>query len=138
MGRINWGRVILGGLVAGLVFTVTDFFVNGVLLGQDWENVLKTLGHPGSPTALIFFVTWAFLAGIGSIWLYAAVRPRFGPGPKTAILAGFAFWIFDDALPTLGQLAFGLIPRRLLLIGVCVGLVEGIVASLAGAWLYTE
>lgn len=138
MGRINWSRVILGGLVAGLIFSVTDFFVNGVVLGQDWEAALKALGHPGSPKALIFFVTWAFLAGIGAIWLYAAVRPRFGPGPKTAILAGIAFWIFDDVLPTLGQLAFGLIPQRLLLIGACVGLLEGIVASLLGASLYKE
>lgn len=138
MGKINRGRVLLGGLVAGVIFIVVDFLMNGVVLAHDWEAALKALGLTPSPNALVYFVIWALLAGIGAIWLYAAVRPRFGPGPKTALLAGLAFWIFDDALPTLGKLAFGLFPLRLLLIGAVVGLAEGMVASLAGAWIYKE
>ena len=31
---------------------------------------------------------WAFV----TVWLYAAIRPRFGPGPKTAICAGLIVW----------------------------------------------
>lgn len=138
MGKINRGRVLLGGLVAGVIFIVVDFLMNGVVLAHDWEAALKALGLTPSPNALVYFVIWALLAGIGAIWLYAAVRPRFGPGPKTALLAGLAFWIFDDALPTLGKLAFGLFPLRLLLVVALVGLAEGMVASLAGAWIYKE
>lgn len=91
-----------------------------------------------TPGALVVFVIWGFLAGISAIWLYAAARPRFGPGAKTAALTGFAFWIFAYALPTLGNWALGLFPKRLLLFGVIVGLVEVILASVAGAWLYKE
>ena len=53
-------------------------------------------------------------------------------------LTGFAFWIFVYVLPTLGNWALGLFPKRLLVIGVLVGLVEVILASVAGAWLYKE
>jgi hypothetical protein len=42
------------------------------------------------------------------------------------------------ALPILGQKPLGLFPMRLLVVGGVVGLVEIIVASLVGAWLYKE
>jgi len=42
------------------------------------------------------------------------------------------------ALSTLGQMPLGLFPKRLLVLGGIVGLVEIVVGSLAGAWLYKE
>jgi hypothetical protein len=32
MRSINWGRVIFGGLLAGVVINVVEFFLNGVVL----------------------------------------------------------------------------------------------------------
>ena len=55
--------------------------------------------------------------GIAAIWLYAAARPRFGAGPKTAGLTGFTYWIMGYALPTLGQIPVGLFPKRLSVCG---------------------
>ena len=139
MGKINWGRVLLGGLLAGVIINAVEFLVNGVVLRRDLEEAMKALGRTAmAPNALVLFFIWGFLAGISAIWLYAAARPRFGPGAKTAALTGFAFWIFAYALPTLGQWALGLFPERLLVIGVLAGLVEVILASVAGAWLYKE
>lgn len=139
MGKINWTRVLLGGLLAGVIINAFEFFTNGVVLARNWEAAMKALGRPPmAPSALVVFVIWGFLAGISAIWLYAAARPRFGPGAKTAALTGFAFWVFAYALPTLGNLALGLFPKRLLVIGVLVGLVEVILASVTGAWLYKE
>ncbi len=139
MGKINWTRVLLGGLLAGVIINLFEFVTNGVVLGHDWEEAMKALGRSAmTPSALVIFVIWGFLAGISAIWLYAAARPRFGPGAKTAALTGFAFWIFAYALPTLGYWALGLFPQRLLIIGTLVGLVEAILASVAGAWLYKE
>lgn len=99
---------------------------------------MKALGRTMPASALVIFIIWGFLAGISAIWLYAAARPRFGPGVKTAVRTGFAFWVFSYALPAFGQFAFGLFPQRLLLIGTLGGLVEIILASLAGASLYME
>jgi len=137
--RIKWTRVCLGGLLAGVINNLFEFVTNGVVLRRDWAEAMKALGRSAmAPTALVVFVIWGFLVGISAIWLYAAARPRFGPGVKTAALTGFAFWIFASALPTLGNWALGLFPKRLLVIGVLVGLVEVILASVAGAWLYKE
>lgn len=138
MGKINWGRVLLGGIVAGVIINIFEFVTNGLVLSRDLEAAMKALGRTMDPGAIGVFVIWGFLAGICAIWLYAAARPRFGPRAKTAALTGFAFWIFSYALPSVGQWALHLFPHRLIAIGTLVGLVEVIIGSIAGAAIYKE
>jgi len=138
MGKINWGRVFVGGLVAGLIINLFEYVTNGVLLAANWDAAMKALGRHFPASAIPVFIVGGFITGVAAIWLYAAARPRFGAGPKTAALTGFAYWIMGYALPTLGQIPVGLFPKRLLVIGSIVGLVEIVVASIVGAWLYRE
>lgn len=143
MGKINWARVVLGGVVAGVIINVFEFVANGVFLAADWEAMMKALGRTNfpSPSAGVILLIWGFLSGIGVIWLYAAVRPRFGPGVKTALLTGFAFWLLTTVLRTIDDAGVGypfLYPPRLLTILVLMCLVQFIAASIAGAWIYRE
>jgi hypothetical protein len=138
MGKINWTRVLLGGLLAGFIINIFEYVTNGVLLAAEWDAAMKALGRHLYTSAIAVFIVGGFIGGIAAIWLYAAARPRFGAGPKTAALTGFAYWMVGYALPTLDQMPLGLFPKRLLVAGCIVGLAEIIVASLAGAWLYKE
>src|SRR5260370_13268037 len=138
MGKVDWVGVVLGGLVAGLMINIFEYVTNGVVLAANWDAAMKALGRQLSMSAVAVFIVGGFIGGIAAIWLYAAVRPRFGAGPKTAALTGCAYWVVGYALPTLGQMPLGLFPRRLLVIGSIVGLVEIIVASVVGAGLYKE
>ena len=138
MGKINWTRVILGGLVAGLIINVFESVLNGVILAKDMEAAISALGKQMSGGALALFIAWGFLVGIFAIWLYAAIRPRYGAGPKTAACAGAAVWGLGYLLAAVGPLALHLFPRRLMAIGLAVGLVEVIIGTIAGAWLYRE
>lgn len=88
--------------------------------------------------AIVIFNIWGFLLGIATVWLYAAIRPRYGAGPKTAIRAGVVTWAVAVFLANLGNYPLGLFPTRLLVISSVVGLVEIVVATLVGAWLYRE
>lgn len=138
MGKINWGRVIAGGLVAGIVINVFEYVTNGRILAADWAAAMQNLGRQMPSGAVAIFIVWGFLVGISAIWLYAAARTRFGPGPGTAILIGFAYWVIGYLLPNFVNWALALFPSRLLAITTVVGLVELIVASLAGASIYKE
>jgi len=138
MTKVNWNRVLLGGLLAGVIINVFQFVTNGVVLASQWEAAMKALGRSMSGSALIAFTILGFISGITAVLLYATFRRRFGPGPKTAVLTGSIFWIIGYALPSLGFSAAGFLPRRLMLIGIIVGFVEVILASVAGAWLYKE
>ncbi len=84
------------------------------------------------------FIAWGFLVGIFAIWLYAAIRPRYGAGPKTAACAGAAVWGLGYLLAAVTPLALHLFPRRLMAIGLAVGLVEVVIGTLVGGWLYRE
>ena len=90
MDRINWNRVLLGGLLAGLIINASEFVLNGVVLQSDWNAAMKALNKPGDVTGgqIAGFNLWGFATGIIAVWLYAAIRPRYGAGPKTAAIAG--------------------------------------------------
>ena len=139
MGRINVGRVVGGGLLAGLVLNVQDFLVHGVMLKADWEQAMTALGKPGAMNdqAVAVFVVIDFLIGIWALWLYAAMRPRFGPGPRTAVIAGLTAWVVF-ALFTVSQMPMGLFSTKLLLLPLAIALVIAPLAVAAGAYVYKE
>jgi hypothetical protein len=50
-------------------------------------------------------------------FLYAAMRPRFGAGPKTAVIAAVAFWSGGYVLSLIGYGMVGLYPAGLYDVG---------------------
>ncbi len=140
MAHTNRGRVIMGGLLAGIVINVVEFITNGVVLKGAWGQAMQALGKPAtlSTGTVVMFIIWGFLLGIAAVWLYAAIRTRYGPGPNTAFRAGLAAWAIAVFLPNLGNYAMALFPLPLLLDSTIVAVVEIVIATLAGAWVYKE
>jgi hypothetical protein len=139
MSSINMGRVVVGGLVAGLLINVSEFVLNAVVLADDMTAAMAALNRPPIDNRMIvWFVLLAFGIGIMTVWVYAAVRPRFGPGVGTAICASLVVWGLAYLYPNVSTIILGLFPTRLLIIATVWGLVEVLVAGVAGAWIYTE
>jgi hypothetical protein len=139
VGKINLLRVILGGLVAGFVINLGEFLLNEPILGRRWAEAMEALNRPPmGGAAILHFVILGFALGIVAVYLYAAIRPRFGAGPKTAVCAGLLVWFFVYLYGGLGILGMGLFPRSLVLIGIGWGLLELPIATVFGAWLYKE
>ena len=138
MSKINWGRVLLGGVVAGLVIDVVEYVLNTYVLGSEMAAVTDRLGIKMISGAVPVFLALGIVMGIAAIWLYAAARPRYGASAKTAAITAFGFWIIGYAVPNAFLVVQGLFPARLLCIASLVGLVEIIVASIAGAAVYKE
>ncbi|MEE9470565.1 MAG: hypothetical protein V3W32_02530, partial [Gemmatimonadota bacterium] len=85
---MNTQRLFLGGLVAGVVLNIQEYVVNGIVLKDEWEAAMKTAGlQTYSTSGIIMLVLMTLVLGFISVWLYAAIRPRFGPGPRTAVYA---------------------------------------------------
>jgi hypothetical protein len=140
MGKINIGRVVLGGIVAGIVGDLLDYPVDGLWLAPRWMNDMTLLGHDTfSPSMWIGFDVLGIVSGIAAIWLYAAIRPRFGAGLPTAIRAGVVVWVLGVLVPNTSFMCVaGLFSKHLALYTTLGGLVEVVVGTIAGAALYKE
>jgi len=142
MCSINWGRVFLGGLLAGVVIDIGEYLFHAVLFKNEVAEMMRALGKDPaavmSGNAIVIWNLMGFLAGIGAVWGYAAIRPRFGAGAKTAMIAGIAVWFFSRFLGAVGEMNMGMASQKMILTGLLWGLVELVIATIAGAWAYKE
>ena len=139
MSKINLGRVLLGGLVAGIVISIGNFLLNRVWLRDAMNAELARL-HVSEPSTdfIVKAVVMTIILGVAIVYLYAAIRPRFGAGVKTAICAGSIAWFFVF-LYTGVTLSLALrMPMDLTVKRTVWGLIEYAVGAVAGAWLYKE
>jgi hypothetical protein len=133
------GRVIVGGLAAGLIVNIGETILNVPLAGEEMAQALQARNLPPvGGGAIGYFVIMCFLLGVLMVWTYAAVRPRLGPGPKTAIIIGALVWFMTLVWSGGSQVAMGIMPLSLTLFGLVWGLGELVIASLVGAKLYRE
>ena len=138
MKGINFGRVILGGLLAGVLINLSEFCLNTKVLKAEMDAAFKALGKttPDTSQSMVVWMIFGFVSGIALIWLYAAIRPRYGAGTGTAARAGVYFWFLMSLCVSIMFWNLGLFPLSPLAIGW--ELVQFIIAAVAGAWLYKE
>ena len=79
-----------------------------------------------------------FALGIGIVWLDAAIRPRFRPGMRTALIAGVSVWLLSFAWSIVTDTLMQFIPTNVMAIALVWSFCEIVIASIAGAWVYTE
>ena len=89
---MNTQKIIVGGLAAGVVLNIIDWLGYGVILADRMKAELEAF-KPGlsevmsGGRSIAMAVVTDFVIGILLVWTYAAIRPRFGPGPSTAAAA---------------------------------------------------
>ena len=141
MASINLGRVVAGGLVAGVVANAIDFVTNTYVLASDIAAWAPTRNlDPAAMNSGPVAATWIivdFIFGLLLVLTYAAMRPRLGAGPKTAMLAGLALWA-AITLVLFGFTQMGVFSMALFVKGSIAALINTLAASVAGAAVYKE
>jgi hypothetical protein len=136
---INTGSVFKGGLVAGLIINISETILNIPVVGARMEAELAARNVPPFNNATIgLFVVMCFALGVFLVWLYAAIRPRMGPGASTAVCAGLIVWGLAWLWPSIGMGVMGFYSPGLIAITLSWGLAELLIASVAGAYFYRE
>ena len=138
MGNINMGRVILGGLVAGLVLNIGEFLLNGIVLADQMKTFMTQHNFTEPKNFIAIAVGLTFVLGIVIVLGYACIRPRFGPGVKTAIIAGVFAWFGVCFYCTVINGVLAGIPMGTMILGMVWCLVEYCLGAIAGAWVYKE
>jgi hypothetical protein len=139
MGGINVGRWLSAGVAAGALIWLFEGAAS-MLYMEDMQAAMEAHNMTWEMNAgvMILSVVVSLLAGLTLMFLYAAARPRFGPGPRTALIVALAMWVGGYLLSLIGYQMMGLFPTRLLVMWGVVGLVEIILAGLLGGWIYRE
>ncbi len=131
---------MLGGLLAAAVWGILYAPVHPLV------EVHNSLGRPVLPltpfrgaTLLlrVLVVITGFVQGISTVCLYAAIRPRFGAGPRTAAVAGMSVWFLTSWMHLVWAV-FTAAPVSAALAPLVVNLPLVVLAGLAGARLYKE
>ena len=132
--RIGWGRLIGSGLAAGVLINASEWAAHRLWLHQAWADAFATLGK--TPTGWGTFIPANFILGIIAVWLYRWLSGRYPAGFSTAWRTGLCVWVIFWVIPTLALLPLDLFPNRLLGLTILIGLVDGVLATVLGAWLF--
>ena len=139
MGGINLARVLIGGIVAGIVANAGDYLIQEVILAEDNAQLVQRLNlDPVRVEAS--FTTWIaadFLYGILLVFAYAAMRPRFGPGPRTAVISALTLYLAITVV-LMGFMSMGMFVQDAFMRSAGLQLVVTLAASLSGAAVYKE
>lgn len=139
---INTQKVIVGGLAAGVVTNVLGFLGYGLLLGPKFAAEMDAV-VPGLSTrmntgsAMAVSIVTQFVITLLLVWLYAAMRPRFGPGFKTAAYAALAIWICGFVFYQ-GWYFGGMMTGMTYILASIVNLVILLAGAYVGGMLYKE
>ncbi len=142
--NLNRQKLLIGGLAAGLVLNIIDFLANAVIFADRMQadaNAFKAgLGDQmaamgGGQIAVYLFFN--LIVGLLLVWTYAAIRPRFGPGARTAAYVALLFFVFGMIM-TYGYKSMGIMSPGLWWSYTALWIVNLMLATTVGAWLYSE
>jgi hypothetical protein len=141
MAQINWGRLVLGGLVAAIIMFFTDGFIHERVVNTDWRAVYEGL-RAAEPephgSSMVYFAFFELGRGFIAMLLYVTMRAFFGAGPKTAALAGVAGWIAFSLTGPAQFIPLGFFSTALWVKVGALHLLTSIIATIAGAATYKE
>ncbi len=139
MSGINVQKWVISSVVAAVIMWVFEgassfLYMDEMTAALEAHNITVSMG--GSMIALSVLIS--LVAGFALMFIYVGIRPRFGAGPRTAVIAGVTLWFGGYLLSILGYSMLGMYGAGMLTLWAIIGLVELVVAALVGAKLYKE
>ncbi len=139
---INKSKVVVGGIAAGLFMGIVDVlvmkFVTGARMAAEANAFKAGLGDMhNAPGAWMSTLVMDIVMGLMLVWLYAAIRSRFGAGMQTAVYAAIFMWLVGSFF-TLGYAMMGMMSWGLWGMYAVIWLVNLIISAGIGGRLYSE
>jgi hypothetical protein len=142
MKKINFGRLIIGGLIATVMLFITDGLLHEQILHPYWEYVYQGLGghetQMSHGIAVLYFLVFELGRGFLAIFIYALMRPFHGAGAKTAVFAAVVGWMAFSVCGPAQFIPLGFYSKHLWLFVAGAQLVTSVVANVIAAWLYKD
>ncbi|MBP9826600.1 MAG: hypothetical protein KBF21_20395 [Thermoanaerobaculia bacterium] len=127
---MNWTRIVLGGVVAGIVTNLVGFVMHGILLADTYKRYSEVFTQTEANPAKFFAVSIALSLGVAI--LFARTRPSWAAGWKGGATFGLFFGCAQLFVNFYNPLVIAGFPYYL---GWCWGGIEVILGVVRGAVL---
>lgn len=135
--RINIRRLVLCGLLAGLILNLGDIYLNGPILANQWSHTMQTLNlEPISASAMLIFFFMEFLLGIGLIWLYLIFSIKYGRGYRSVFYAAFTVWSLVWLWSYITNMVLKIYPADIVIPSLIWGFFQVGLAAITGSFIY--
>ena len=141
MATINWGRLLLGSLVAAIIMFATDGFIHETIAKTDWKAVyagLRAVEPEENGVSMVYFAIFELGRAFTAMMFYVLMRAFYRPGPATAAVAGIVGWIAFSLTGPAQFIPLGFFSNALWLKVGSIHLATSIIATIAGAALYKD
>lgn len=139
MGTIKIAGVVAGGLLAGAIWQLVSFAWVTFVLAEELEAILRRFNASAlPPQSFLVHLTTALAGGVLLVWLYAAMRSRFGWGLRSALIAGFVVWLFSFVTFMATAVEMNMFSRRLAFLVGLGGMIATSLAAFVGTSAYKD
>jgi hypothetical protein len=132
--KIDWGKLGVAGVFAGVVWTGLSILLLGIAGRELTTAVFGGAAAPGGRIQVFMFAT-NIGAAVWATWLYATLRAHYGPGLRTGAVVGVAWWIIVS-MQSMKWLAVSPIPATSAIAPGLLTLPAIMIAAIVAGWCY--
>lgn len=142
MKSLNIPRLILAGMVSGVIIYFALFIANGVILSREWGlwKVFADRVFQMTPEglSLVFWAAQAAITGVAGTFIYAAIRRWIGVNLRAAYVSALLVWSTGWLGMSFDKLAFGIEPARMIYYNLLAALLGCLTGQFAAAYIYKD
>lgn len=124
---MNWGRILAGGIVSGIVVNLVDFVLHGQVMANTYKKYdtvfSQTQANPG------YFFAAAILIGICVAALFAKTRSSWADGWQGGATFGFFFGLATFFMNFYNPLVIADFPYYLSWCWGGIGVIDGVIGG---------
>lgn len=130
---MNWMKVVIAGLVGGVVMNLADFVMHGMIMSSTYARYPVFQQQEGNP---IWFFVVAVCFGIAGAALFARTRDSWGDGAKGGATFGLFFGCVSFFAAFYNPLVFEGFPYYLAWCWGGMNLIDGVILGSVIALVY--
>ena len=135
--KINKRRLVLCGLLSGLILNAGETYLNGPMLADRWSETMQALNlEPVGPIAVLYFFVMNFLLGIGLIWIYLIYSVKYGRGYRSVLYAAVTVWFLVWVWTYMANWVLKMYSASIVIPSIIWGFFEVSLAAIAGSFIY--
>lgn len=142
MKNLNIVRLLLAGLVSGIIIYGFLAIANTLVLGHDWQLwtavATRVFVLPDATSSLILWGGQALIAGWVGTFVFAASKDWIGVRLRAAYVSGLIVWATGWLGLSLDNLAIGVVPPKMVFYNLLAALLGCLAGQMAASFIYKD